>query len=159
MARDTRRPVPNRMLAGPPAPPASATSKIGHVSTDRTTASVPQPAAQGPGDSRTQLFTYLTKAPTDGQAAILYNGDRMWAKVTLTLQTAGPVAIGQQSSLLPVLGGQGILLTTDLPYEVIVAKGTRLYIAANGINRVATKIEPFPWLENITGLAGRIASK
>jgi len=120
---------------------------------------VPTPAAQGPGDNRTQIYTYLTKLPTDGASDILYNGDRLWAKITLTLQTAGPVAVGQQSNLRPVLGGQGTLLTPGVPYVVTIGKGTRLYIAANTVNRVAVQVEPFPWLENITGLAGRIAGK
>lgn len=144
------------MLAGPKSPPASATTKIGPVSVDRTVASVPAPAATGPGDNRTQVSTYLTKPRgTD----ILYNGDRLWAKLTLTLQTAGPVAVGQQQSLRPVLGGAGTLLTPGVPYVVTIGKGTRLYIAANTVNRVAVQVEPFPWLENITGLAGKIAGK
>lgn len=124
---------------------------------DRTGASAPQPQAQaGAGDNRTQIYTYLTRIPADGGTDIIYNGDRLWATVTLTLETSGPVAIGQQQNLLPVLGGQGVQLTTDRDYKVIIAKGSRLYIAANSINRVRVKVEPLPWLEQITGLLGNL---
>ena len=156
--KDIRRPYSTGMYASPPAPPASATGKIGPVSTDRTVASVTAPQAQtGAGDNRTQIYTYLTKLPENGQAAVLYNGDRLWAKITLTLQTAGPVSVGQQQGIVPVLGGQGALLTTGQPYEVVIAKGSRLYVAANGLNRIAVKVEPLPWLEQITALIGRVA--
>lgn len=141
-------------------PPASSISKLGPVSIDRTKASVAQPAAEtGQGDNRTQVYTYLTNSQPDGQTPVLYNGDRMWAKITLTLQTAGPVAVGQSSDLFPVLGGKGVLLVVNEPFEVTIAKGNRLYIAANNINRVAVRVEPLPWLEQITGVAMKIASK
>lgn len=156
---DTRRPFSTGMFASPKAPPPSQTTKIGPISTDRTVASVASPQAQtGAGDNRTQIYTYLTKLPEKGQAAVLYNGDRLWAKITLVLQTAGPVAVGQQQGIVPVLGGQGALLTTGQPYETVIAKGSRLYIAANGINRIAVKVEPLPWLEQITALIGQVAA-
>jgi hypothetical protein len=50
------------------------------------------------------------------------------------------------------------LLTTGQPYETVIAKGSRLYIAANGINRIAVKVEPLPWLEQITALIGQVAA-
>ena len=158
--RDLRRAVSSSKLGGPPSPHPSATGKIGPVSTSRTEASTPQPqAATGAGDNRTQIFTYLTRLPADRSTPVLYNGDRLWAKVTLVLETAGPVAVGQQANLYPVLGGTGVILTVDEPYEVIIAKGTRLYIASNSINRVKVKIEPLPWMEQITGLVGSLLGR
>lgn len=140
--------------------PLPGTSKIGPVTGDRTGASASQPQTQtGAGDNRTQIYTYLTRLPKNGAADILYNGDRLWAKLTLTLEGAGPVSVGQQSNLFPVLGGQGVLLEADEPYEVIIAKGTRLYIAANGVNRVKVKVEPLPWLEQMTALIQSLVGK
>ena len=54
----------------------------------------------------------------------------------LTLENAGPVAVGTMSAITPVLSGKGELLETDVPRTFYIAKGTRLYIAATGVNRV-----------------------
>ena len=133
-------------------------SKIGHVSTNRTVAQSPKPAdTTGGSENRSFIDTYFTKAPVDGQATdIIYNGDRLWAKVTLTLETAGPVAVGNSSSITPVLSGKGQLLETDVPTIFFIAKGTRMYVAASGINRVKRIVEPVPWLETIAGLVGTL---
>ncbi len=141
-----------------PASNPGAASKIGPVSLDRTRAQSPQPAdTTGAAEHRTFVDTYFTKVPVPGQDTdIIYNGDMLWAKVTLTLETAGPVAVGNLSSITPVLSGKGQLLETDKPTDFFIAKGTRLYIAAAGINRVKRVIEPIPWLEVITGLIGGV---
>jgi hypothetical protein len=133
-------------------------SKIGPVSLDRTRAQSPEPAdTTGGAEHRTFVDTYFTKAPVVGQDTdIVYNGDMVWAKVTLTLETAGPVAVGNLASLTPVLSGKGQLLETDVPTEFFIAKGTRLYISAAGVNRVKRVIEPIPWLEVIAGLVGSV---
>jgi hypothetical protein len=133
-------------------------SKIGHVSTNRTVAQMPKPAdTTGGSENRTFVDTYFTKAPVDGEPTeIIYNGDRMWAKITLTLETAGPVAVGNSSSITPVLSGKGQLLETDVPAVFFISKGTRLYVAAAGINRVKRIVEAVPWLETITGLLGSL---
>jgi hypothetical protein len=133
-------------------------SKIGHVSTDRHKAQSPGPAnVSGHTEHRTQVSTYFTKIPQPGQQPeILYNGDRQWANVTMTLETAGPVAVGQSQQLSPVLSGKGVLLETDVPFTLTIAKGTRLYILSTSINRVKLVIEPFAWLETITGLIGTL---
>ncbi len=83
---------------------------------------------------------------------IIYNGDMMWAQIILTLETAGPVAVGNSSQIVPVLSGKGQLLETGEPTSFFIAKGTRLYIASTSINRVKRVFQPIPWLENITGL-------
>lgn len=133
-------------------------NKIAPVSMNRSVAQSPQPAdVIGHGQHRTQISTYFTKAPTVGQSPeILYNGDRMWARLTLTLETAGPVAVGQSSSITPVLSGKGQLLETGVPTQFDIAKGTTLYIAATGINRVKVVVAAIPWLETITGLVGSV---
>lgn len=144
-----RRPTPT-----PPRP----TSKIGHVSLDRTRAQSPEPAdTTGGADHKTFIDTYFTKVPVDGEPTdIIYNGDRAWAKITLTLETAGPVAVGNSSSITPALSGKGQLLETDVPTTFFIGKGTRLYVTATGVNRVKRVIEPFPWLETIAGLIGSV---
>ena len=126
------------------------TNKIPTVSLDPQIATVQAPAVTtGESQNRMEVSTYLTVA---GGTKVLYNGDRIWAKVTLTLRTAGPVAVGQQAELTPVLSGKGQLLQTGIPTEFRVPKGNKLYIAATGVNPVSVLIEAYPWLETITGL-------
>jgi hypothetical protein len=134
-------------------------SKIAAASTDRVIAQAPTPAiTTGAAETATFIDTYFTKVPVVGQPTeIVYNGDRLWARVTLTLETAGPVAIGNMASITPVLSGKGQLLETDVPVAMFIAKGTKLYIAAAGINRIKRVIEGVPWLETATGLLGAIA--
>lgn len=122
------------------------TPKIGATSVDRTGASSVAPASDTSGDSRSQYYTYLTR-PADS-SPVLYNGDRLWATVTLTLETAGPVTVGQQAGLD---AGQGIDLDTDIPVKFTIAKGTRLYVNASTVNRIKVAVEPLPWLEQVTG--------
>lgn len=152
-----------------PIPPIAGTAtvkqpekleKIGFTNAplDRTKPAVPQPSVElGKGDKRTQITTYFTKAGVT-PTPILYNGDRMWAKVTLTLETAGPVAVGNMAEITPVLSGRGQLLATNVPTPFTIAKGTRLYIASTSVNRVKVLVEPLPWLEQITALVGQASS-
>jgi hypothetical protein len=103
-------------------------------------------------DRNASAFTYLTQIgplAAGGGTPVIYNGDRLWAKVTLTLETAGPVAVGQQANLFPVLGGAGVLLQTNIPRSFDVGKGNKLYIAATAVNRVSVLVEAYPWIESI----------
>jgi hypothetical protein len=145
-----------KLFATPPRPPVNQTSKIGNISLDRTKAQSAQPSdSPGTSEDRIKIYTYFTKVPTLGQQTeLLYTGDRMWAKITLTLETAGPVAVGDSADITPVLSGKGQLLETDVPMAFDVAKSNRLYIAATSINRIKVEIAPYPWLETITGLIG-----
>ncbi len=129
------------------------TSKIGPVpSTNRNVATAPEPQArQGAAETKTTATTYFTKVATD-ETQILYNGDRQWALVTVTLQTAGPVVVGLVAKLTPVLSGKGIDLTPNVPVTLRVAKGNRVWIASTSVSRVKYVVEPAPWLEQITGL-------
>lgn len=138
----------------------STVSKIGMNSLgDRAIATVAPPSENvGQGANRTQIYTFFTKVPVPGEPTqILYNGDRMWARVWLTLETAGPVAVGQSSSITPVLSGKGQLLETGEPTYFDISTGTKLYIAATAVNRVKISIQPLPWLEQIVGLLTRMS--
>lgn len=131
-------------------------SKIAPVSMDRNTAQVRSPAVTtGEAENKIQIYTYQTGVQPTAQ--VLYNGDRMWAKITLTLEGAGPVCVGEQANLFPVLSGKGQLLSTGVPTVFNIAKGNRLFIAANSVQRVKIVIEAYPFLETITGLLGAMA--
>ena len=116
-------------------------------------AQVQQPAAEtGKGALRQSATTYFTSVPAIGSPTPeLYSADRLWSKVTVTLETAGPVAVGFSSNLSPITSGKGILLTTNEPVTFNVAKGNKLYIQSSSVNRVKLQVESFPWLEQITG--------
>lgn len=146
--------IPKNLMS--PRAPAQQPSKIGPVAglTDRNVARGETVGIKpGLGDNRTQVDTYFTTGPIAGeQTPQIYTGDRLWARVSLTLETAGPVAIGTSTKLQPVLGGGGRLLVTGETITFTVAKGTRLYVASTGVNRVGRVVEPVPWLEQIVGL-------
>jgi hypothetical protein len=112
------------------------------------------PHVQAPSNSplaataqQTEIYTYFTRPNTT--ALQLYNGNRTWAKIILTLETAGPVAISNKQTMLPVLSGKGQLLQTGVAREFICPKGTILYVASTSINRVGVVVEPLPWLEQL----------
>lgn len=133
-------------------------SKIGWAGAPkREIAQAPGPqSTQGKTEARTFIDTYFTKA---GDTQIIFNGDRQWTRVTLVLETAGPVAVGTAQSITPVLSGKGQLLTTNVPITFTIAKGSRLYVAANGVNRIKRSIEAVPWLEQITGLLSGVLQR
>lgn len=136
-------------MALPPSPP----SKIGLTSTDRNQASVPSPSPTISGaELTTEVYTFIAQPSSDGKPVVLYNADRQYARVTLTLENAGPVVIGNKQQLVPVLSGKGALLNTDMPFAMTVTKGNKIYIATTSINRVKVLIEPVPWLEQIAGM-------
>jgi hypothetical protein len=130
-------------------PQTSRTSKIAPASTNRNIATVPAPSdTASSAENKIKIFTFFTTA---GKTLNVYNGDRLWAKVTLTLETAGPVSVGEQADLQPVLSGRGLLLQTGIPAVFNVAKGNILYVAAASTNRIGVVVEAYPWLEIITG--------
>lgn len=132
-------------------------AKLGpNTSTDRTVGTVQAPSPTIAGAELTSdLYTYFAKPSTDGKPAIIYNGDRQYAQIVLTLETAGPVAVGTRQNILPVLGGKGQLLQTNAPLTFTLAKGNRIYVATTSLNRIRVTIQPYPWLEQITGLLGK----
>lgn len=108
-------------------------------------------------DRTSDTYTYITDGA--GRTKVLYNGDRLWSRVVLTLETAGPVVVGTREDIVPVLSGKGRLLVTNLPTEFTIAKTSRLYIASTALNRVSVTIEPLPWLEQIANACELIKQK
>lgn len=134
--------------------------KIPQVTTDPTIATAPEPtAAAGLGQNKIEISTRTISPPlaTGRTTEVLYDGDRLWARVVVELKTAGPVAVGTSSELAPVGSGKGILLTTDQPVEFIVARSNKLYIAVTALNRVSLTVMPIPWLEQIAALVRSVA--
>lgn len=103
----------------------------------------------------TEIFSYFTVSSNETQ--LLYSAEN-WVRIKLTLQTAGPVAVGTKEQIAPVLSGAGILLDTDMPFEAYLSKGTRFYITSQTINRVNVTIEPIPWLEQLDADTVRVQS-
>jgi hypothetical protein len=138
-------------------PAAPALAKLGqNTSTERTVGTVQAPSASIAGaELASEIYTYFAKPSTDGQLQILYNADRQYAQVVLTLETAGPVAVSTKQNILPVLSGKGRLLQTGQDSTFTLAKGNRLYVATTSLNRIKVVVQPLPWLEQITGLLVR----
>lgn len=79
---------------------------------------------------------------------LLYSAED-WVRVTLRLETAGPVAVSTAQEIAPVLSGKGRLLPVGDEITFILPKGDRLFIVAASSNRVSWQIEPVPWLQQI----------
>lgn len=110
------------------------------------------PAVPVPTEVITQVYTITTD--TTGTPKLLYLGDRQWAKLTLNLETAGPVTVSTSSS--PKIGeGSGIALQTNQAIEIVMAAGQRLYYASGAVSRVRVIIEPLPWGEQLALLLAR----
>lgn len=134
-------------------------SKLGgNVSTNNVKASVQMPSPTVAGaELATEIYTFFARPSPDGQLPILYNGDRQFAQVIMTLETAGPVAVSTKQQILPVLSGKGQLLETGVPLAFSLAKGQRIYVATSSINRIKVTVQPFAWLEQFAGLLGLLA--
>ena len=126
-----------------------AARSIPHVS--RPSASVLAPTNQS-----TDAYTYFTKAT--GVEQQLYTGDRPWAEVKLTLETAGPVAVATKQNFTPVLSGKGTLLRTGQEKTFTCPKGARIWIASTSVNRVSVVVQPFSWLEQLYATMGNDAA-
>lgn len=116
---------------------------------DRAIPSITPPSGSvlAPTNQAVDTFTYFTKASS--AAAQLYTGDRPWAQVTVTLETAGPVAVAFKQNFVPVLSGKGTLIKTGQPKTFTVPKGKVLWIASTSVNRVSVTVEPFAWFEQM----------
>lgn len=102
----------------------------------------------------TNFYTYLTEAT--GTKELLSTGDD-WTQVTLRLESAGPVAIGENQELQPPASGRGRLLTQDVDLTFTVPPQTKIYVAATAVNRVGVIRQPFPWFAQIVALLGATA--
>lgn len=101
--------------------------------------------------NHTEIYTLFTIV---GQQ-LFYSAEN-WVWVTLTLETAGPVAVSTRADVLPVLSGKGMILATNIPARFLLPKGDRLTIAANAVNRVNVQIEPYPFYDGIIQGMGTI---
>jgi len=95
---------------------------------------------------KTDLYTMFTTAI--GETREFYSA-QSWVKITLRLETAGPVAVSTREQLLPVLSGLGTLLS-DEDLVFVLSKGNRLYYAAEAVNRIRVVIEPIAYGTEIT---------
>lgn len=102
--------------------------------------------------TKTRINTYFS---VPGETKLLYSAEG-WIRIRLTLEDAGPVAVGTDQNLLPVLSGRGRLLPTNEEFHFTLSKGDRVYIAAEAINRVAFTVEPIPYLESIEKILTKI---
>lgn len=100
---------------------------------------------------------YVVFTTEIGQSLNFYSADQ-WVTIDLMLETAGPVAISTRANILPVLSGKGRLLTTDVPLSFVLPKGSRLYYAAENVNRLAFTVEPIPWMEQLSMEIQRVAA-
>lgn len=101
--------------------------------------------AQPQAPKQTRSYSQVVQA---GPTSVLLVTES-WSTVRLTLRSAGPVAVGTASELMPIASGKGVLLQTDEPYVTNLPGGTRLYVAAGAINRLNVTIEPIPWMEQV----------
>jgi len=107
--------------------------------------------ARSPGSyqaaGQTEVYTLFTQFNGPQFTKLLFSA-QSWVRITLRLETAGPVEVGWREDLAPVLSGKGILLDVrDVTF--ILPKGQRLFYTAASVNRVRVIIEPIPWLEQI----------
>ena len=105
----------------------------------------------------TQIYTLITRAgPNPKGIDALFSADN-WYEMEFQLETAGPVSVGTNSNLFPVLGGAGVLLpATGEPIRFIVGRGDRVYYAAEAVNRVKVMIKPLPFIERAVAELGAV---
>lgn len=135
-------------------PPAAAPVAKVAASTLGKYAPPAQPTVKAT-DTKTRIMTYFTIA---GETRLLYSAES-WVRARLTLEDAGPVSIGTDQNISPVLSGKGRLLPTGEEIEFYLSKGDRIFIAAEAINRVAFTIEPIPYLASIQAALDALAGK
>ena len=136
------------MPVKPPLPTAHSQTLSRAIPTINT----PQPD-QAAGNYNTTLSTVFTKA---GAITLLYSAERAWMRLTITLETAGPVEVSSVSNFKPFLSGKAQALQTGVPLIYDCAKGSRVWVGAGTVERLKLTVQPLPWLEQITGAAGAI---
>ncbi len=87
----------------------------------------------------THIYTYTTVP--DGQTRRLYDA-KLSVKVSMRLDTAGPVAMGTRHDLSPLLSGKGVLLNSEDWTDFELNLGDRLFIIAETVERVQFLIQP-----------------
>jgi hypothetical protein len=101
-------------------------------------------------NASTLIYTIFTKA---GDTQLIYSATN-WVRIQLFLEDAGPVSFGTRQQIGPALSGKGCLLPTSEWVEFFLAKGDRLFLVAEGINRVKFICEQIPWLEQVLRAVG-----
>ena len=105
---------------------------------------------------RTLMKTYLTVA--DGKTKLIYSTPKnTFVKASVTLLTAGPVDVGTDQNISPVLSGNGASLITNEPLDFTLSPGNRLYIVSSTVDRVRLIVEPFAYLEQILEVSSLMA--
>ena len=107
----------------------------------------------------TEIGTYFTKA--DGQTYEMYPVQG-WMRIKLRLETAGPVVVGTEQHLGPILAGHGELLPTGAWVDFYLDFGSRLYVASSTVNRIGFIREQIPYagISDITkGLLSAFGAK
>jgi hypothetical protein len=89
----------------------------------------------------------------DGESKLLYSAEG-WVKARLYLENAGPVVVGESQNITPVLSGKGMTLPTGEWCEWTLTKGSRIFIAAESVNRVKFNIAPVPFAEQLGAFFG-----
>lgn len=102
-----------------------------------------EPLAAGKYETRIQ--SYFT---VPGETKVLYTAAN-WIELLVTLETAGPVAIGTTEQIQPVLSGKGRLLAPGVEARFHLYRGDRLYIAADTINRISFIAHHVAWQQQI----------
>jgi hypothetical protein len=98
--------------------------------------------------TQTKVYTYVT-TPSQGTQVLVASPDNEWLDVELRLETAGPVVVGTDQALTPLIGGPGRILPANQDIVVRLSPGTRLYILSDTADRVSVQINAVPGLEQL----------
>lgn len=85
----------------------------------------------------------------DGKTHELLPFSSVWRKLTLFLETAGPVAVGDKADLGTPISGNGRLLPVKQDAVFTIPPNCKFYIASGAVNRIGFQAEPIPWGEDI----------
>lgn len=105
---------------------------------------------------QTELFTFFTQA--GGRTQVLYSVQNEWKQITVELETAGPVVIGNQEVLHPLASGRGVQLPQGERVPFFVPPLQKIYIASDTTNRIKVIVNAIPWLAEILAQLGGVPS-
>lgn len=104
---------------------------------------------------QTDMFDQFTT--TIGETFKFYTVNRD-VRVTLILQTAGPVVVSTRAQVTPVQTGLGLTLVPLQPVTFALPRGSSLYYGASSVQRVSVIVEPIPWANTIAGKIDNVAN-
>ncbi len=74
-----------------------------------------------------------------------------WSLISILKESSGEVVFGTQPALLPVNGGLGRQLPSQIPIHELVPPGTRIYLKADGPDeRVSITVTPLDFLNDLS---------